>query len=194
MTESAIPWIALAVVLFWSVGAYNRLMRLRTQVIAAFGALDIRLSHYIVLVDDNAKAASGLALAGPVVFQAGEGCSAALAGLQGASTQFDASLRVARRQPLDSGAIAALQTAHATLQETWTRLQGECREHLHATPPSFPSPWNENALLATHAMAGFNRAVVAHNAAIAQFPALVLAHLFSFRPAAQCAALCGPGQ
>ncbi len=35
--DSALPWVALAVILFWSVGAYNRLVRLRSQAIAAFG-------------------------------------------------------------------------------------------------------------------------------------------------------------
>ena len=183
MTDPVIAWMVLAVVLFWSVGAYNRLMRLRALAIAAFAALDEHLGHYIVLVDDQLKAASGLALAQAVAAPRSAGPATAWAGLQGASTQFEASLRVARKQALDAGAMAALQTAYATLQMSWARVLEECRSYQDLLAPMGQPRWTENTRLASHAMAEFNRAVLAHNAAITQFPALVLARLFSFRPA-----------
>ena len=183
MTDTVIVWIVLAVGLFWSVGAYNRLMRLRAQAIAAFSALDPHLSNYVVLVDEQLKAASGLALAQAVAAPRGAGPATAWAGLQGASTQFEASLRVARKQALDAGAMAALETAHATLQMSWARVQEECRDYQDLLSPLGQQQWAENARLATHAIAGFNSAVLAHNAAVTQFPALLLAYLFSFRPA-----------
>ena len=184
MTDTEIAWVVvLAVALFWSVGAYNRLMRLRALALAAFSALDRHLGHYVVLVDEHLKAASGLALAQAVAAPRSAGPATAWAGLQGASTQFEASLRVARKQVLDAGAMAALQTAHATLQMSWARVQEEGRDYQDLLSPKGRQQWTENARLATHAVAGFNHAVLAYNAAVTQFPALVLAYLFSFRPA-----------
>lgn len=183
MTHSSIAWIALAVVLFWSVGAYNRLVRLRAQAIAAFVVLGGHLSDYIPIVDDHLKAASGLALAQAVATPRNANPTTAWAGLQGASTQFDASLRVARKRALDAGAMAALQTALATLQMSWSRVREECRDYQDLLSPIGQQQWADNAQRATHASAEFNRAVLAYNAAVTQFPALVLAYLFSFRPA-----------
>ncbi len=182
MTDSAIPWIALALALFWSVGAYNRLVRLRSQAIAAFVVLDGRLSHYVALVDDNLEALRELSPAHlPVEPDAGPAIDRA--GLLGACTQFQASLRVVRRQPLDAGAMAALHTAHAALQARWARVLEQEFVIQHPVAPTHQPSWAENSQLATHAIAEFNRAVLAHNAAITQFPALMLARLFGFRPA-----------
>lgn len=175
--------ISLALLLFWSVGAYNRLVRLRGQALAAFALLDAHLARYIELVDEHLKAASGLALAQAVAAPRGAGTATAWAGLQGASTQFEASLRVAHKQALDAGAMAALQTAHATLQMSWTRVQDECRAYQDLLSPTGQHRWAENTRLVHQAIAGFNRAVLAYNAAVTQFPALLLAYMFSFRPA-----------
>ena len=187
MTDPVIGWLVLGVVVFWSVGAYNRLMRLRAQAIAAFAALDGHLGLYVVLVDDYLTAASGLALALTDAAPRSAGPASAWAGLQGASTQFGVCLRVARKQALDAGAMAALQTAYATLQISWQRALQKYRASQEPNAPSgqpqWTEQWTENTRLATHAMAEFNRAVLAHNAAITQFPALLLARLFSFRPA-----------
>ena len=103
--------------------------------------------------------------------------------LLAASSQFDASLRVARKQALDANGIAALQTALAVLQAAWQRVVEKSLDHQHLLPSTYQSQWAENNQLVSHASAGFNRAVLAYNAAIAQFPALLMARLFAFRPA-----------
>lgn len=183
MTDYVAVWAVLAVTLFWSVGAYNRLMRLRAHAVAAFAALDGRLAHYLALVDECLKEASGLALAQAVAAPRAGDPSTVWMGLQGAGTQFEASLKVARRQPLDAAAMAALQTAHATLQVAWMRVQDECRDYRNLLHPSTRPGWTENALLVNEGTAEFNRHVLAYNAAVTQFPALVLASLFGIRPA-----------
>ena len=183
MTDQVVAWLVLAVLVFWSVGAYNRLVRLRSQAITAFGVLDRHLGHYLVLVDEHLKDASGPAPAVTLAPGAAITSTSALAGLHGASSQFDVCLRVARKQALDAGAMAALQTAHTTLQMSWQRVLQEYRACPDPqVPPGHPL-WTENTRLAAQAVAEFNRAVLAHNAAIRQFPALLLARLFSFRPA-----------
>ena len=183
MTPSWIAWITLAFALFWAVGAYNRLVRLRAQAIAGFLALDGHLSQYTAIVDDQLKTASCRALAQAGATSLDASPAAAWAGLQGASTQFEASLRVARKQALDAGAMAALQTALATLQMSWSRVRAACRDDQDPLAPMGERPWAENTQNANHARAEFNRAVEAYNAAVTQFPALVLAYLFSFRAA-----------
>ena len=183
MTPSWIVWITLALALFWAVGAYNRLVRLRAHAIAGFGVLDGHLSSYITIVDEHLKAASGLALAQAAATPPRARPATVWAGLQGSSAQFEASLRVARKRPLDAGAMAALQTASATLQMSWSRVREECRDDQDLLSPAGERTWAENTHNANHASAEFNRAVLAYNAAVTQFPALVLAYLFSFRPA-----------
>jgi LemA protein len=183
MTHSWIAWILLALALFWAVGAYNRLVRLRAQAIGGFVVLDGHLSRYIAIVDDHLKAASGLALAQAAATPRSANPATVWAGLQGASIQFETSLRVARKRPLDAGAMAALQTALATLQMSWSRVREECRDYQDLLSPKGDAPWTENTQNANYASAEFNRAVLAYNAAVTQFPALVLAYLFSFRPA-----------
>ena len=183
MTDTLIAWITLPCLLFWSVGAYNRLRRLRAKALVAFAALDAHFAQYIALVDEHLKAASGLTLAQAVAASREADPATAWAGLQGASTQFKASLRVVRKQALDAGAMAELQTAHTTLQMSWERVRRECRAYQALLTSMGEQRLMDNARLASRAMGEFNQAALAYNTAIAQFPAVVLAQLFSFRPA-----------
>ena len=182
MTDSAAVWAVLAVVLFWSVGAYNRLVRLRSQAIAAFLKLGEPLGRYVGLVGEYPESTPDLGHEQPSA-RPGGAAAMARAGLQAASTQFDASLKVAGRRPLDANGIAALQTALAVLQVAWARAQGIDLGQQHPLTAACQLQWAQNDQLASHAAAAFNRAVLAHNAAIAQFPALLLAQLFGFRAA-----------
>lgn len=173
-----LPWGLLALVLFWAVGAYNRLVRLRGQALAAFQPVDARLSQFITLLQEQSPLPFDPSRTQPLWLS-----STLWAGLQGASTQFDVALRVVRRQVLDPEAVAALRTAQDTLQVWWERLVQECRDHPDQTPESWQMAWMDNRRQVVEVSEAFNQAVLAHNEALAQFPALVLARLFSFRPA-----------
>src|SRR4051812_45589476 len=102
MDTSIVVWIAAAVTVFWSVGAYNRLVRLRSEANAAFAALEAELTRQVQLVhacippEEEQQASS---------FSGG---SAFWGGLQGAASQLSASLAAARARPLDPDRIAAL--------------------------------------------------------------------------------------
>lgn len=172
------PWWILALVLFWSVGAYNRLVRLRGQALLAFQPLEARLAQFIVLLQEQSPLAFDPLRTQPLLAS-----SSLWAGLQAACTQFDVALRIARKQVLDREAMAALQTAHATLHVWWDRLMDAGREHPEVLPASWQLAWIDNQRHAADATEVFNQAVQAHNTAIAQFPALVLARLFGFRAA-----------
>jgi LemA protein len=179
--ESTTLWVALALALFWVVGAYNRLVRLRGQVLLAFQPLDARMAQFIVLLQEQSPLVFDPLRTQPVLVGSG-----LWAGLQAACIQFDVALRVVRKQVLDAESVAVLQSAYATLQVWWDRLvteSHECHEHPETLPASWQMAWMDNRRLVGDTVEVFNQAVQAHNAAIGQFPALVLARAFGFRAA-----------
>ncbi len=172
MNISVAIWIVWAVVLFWAVGAYNRLVRLRSQAIAAFTPLELQFSQYVTLVQGS--------FALPVeVEEAG-----LRAGVLAAARQFESSLKAARGHPLDALAMRALQTAHETLCVSWQRLRDEPPDLAgEPLPAVLQQQWEHIALQVGNARDEFNRQVRAYNEAIVQFPAHLLAWLFGFKPA-----------
>lgn len=178
MIDLTTLWVGLAVLLFWSVGAYNRLVRLRGQILLAFQPLDARMAQFITLLQEQSPLVFDPMRTQPLLAD-----SRLWAGLQAACTQFDVALRVVRKQVLDAESVAALQSAHTTLQVWWDRLVSECRDHPELLPASWQMAWMDNRRLAGDAVEAFNQAVTAHNAAVSQFPALVLARTFGFRAA-----------
>lgn len=171
MSGSVSFWIVSAVVLFWAIGAYNRLVRLRSKAIAAFAALDEQFRLYVTLVHGNF----------PVV---SDDTVTARAGLAGAAQQFDTSLRDARRHPLDAMAMRALETAYETLGSSWVRLCNEPPDLAGAPlPETLRQQWEHIVSNADRMKAEFNQHVQAYNEAIVQFPAGLLAGLFGFKPA-----------
>lgn len=165
-------WVVWAVVLFWAVGAYNRLVRLRSQAIAAFTPLDMQFTQYVTLVQGSFALPSDDEEAG------------LRAGVLAAARQFESSLKAARAHPLDALAMRALQTALETLCESWSRLRDEPPDLAgEPLPAALQQQWEHITLQTGHAKAEFNRLVQDYNDAIVQFPAHLLAWLFSFKPA-----------
>lgn len=184
-------WILLAVLLFWAVGAYNRLMRLRSAAIQAFGGLDAHLVRTITMLGEYE--ATLLPERSP---------SDARAALWAATTQFGASLAAARARPLDTAAAAALSTAEQVLNVAWQAVvrdragapvdgvgDGPVPHAAAGAPPADQTlaAWiirrDQQAAHNDLARQQFNDAVAQYNRAIAQFPASVLAWLFGFHQA-----------
>lgn len=167
--------LLLAVLLFWSVGAYNRLTRLRASASQAFAALDEWLVQQLAWVQGCLPSDGREAQASPV--------QDAWCNLQAASEQLAHSLAAARVRPLDPRAVAALTAARSVLNTSWQRLRAQG----DPTGSAVPEAWRaEHEQLLSHILQrceAFNQAARAYNEAIAQFPALLLARLFGFRPA-----------
>lgn len=178
MWSSPLFWICIAVALFWALGAYNRVMRLRSAVVQAFGSLDAHLVRLVALLGEfGASQASQVS--------AGERLGPELAALQGATTQLSACLAVARAQPLGTEAQAALSAAHGVLQVSWHKLLEASPEASEAVPPplrTWSQRWDEHAVATQQARDVHVQAVDQYNAAVRQFPASVLARIFGFRP------------
>lgn len=172
-------WLAAGVLLFWSVGAYNRLIRFRSEAVTAFAALDAALARRVELVRSFLPAAQG-----GDALAASDARASVWAGLDGAAHQFGACLSAARSRPLDPGAIAALAAACDVLTMAWRRVQLEAGDLAGpALPESVCAEWDQLTQRVGNASEHFGQCVATYNQAIAQFPALLLAWVFSFRPA-----------
>ena len=116
MSPSLLFWVAAAALLFWSVGAYNRLVRLRSEANMAFTALEIELTRQVQLVQSFLPAQDEQAA--PL-----DGDSVFWTSLGGAASQFAASLAAARNRPLERGGIEALGAAQDVLATAWERAE-----------------------------------------------------------------------
>ncbi|MBZ4210151.1 MAG: hypothetical protein D4R79_11870 [Comamonadaceae bacterium] len=163
MSSSVFLWFGAAVLLFWAVGAYNRMVRLRSQGIAVFAVLEGLLNQFVPM-------------AGPDVTDS--------AALVAAADQFQVALKICRSQPLDGATISALTMAYETMCLCWSRQrQHRPRGSAPEQPEVLPLHWEQLVAQTEMARAEFNKAVARYNAAVTQFPAVLLARLFGFRPA-----------
>ncbi|MDM0045005.1 lema family protein [Variovorax dokdonensis] len=189
-------WLAGAVLIFWFVGAHNRLVRLRSAALVAYGALDAALARQVDYarsrVADDANLDAGSALVA-------------------AAAQTSAMMSAARQKPLEPNGVEALGTALTVLLDAWERifpgeavsfdaegtlsrpasLASSVREvgtlpgdplEFSATSP--PLAWPEPSAAAEIARAQFNLAVSRYNRAISQFPAMLIAWAFRLHRAA----------
>ncbi|RYF29356.1 MAG: lema family protein [Comamonadaceae bacterium] len=191
LPESFVGWIVAAVLLFWFVGAYNRLMRLRTAALQAYATLDATLVRQLEFIQTRLLAPDD----DPALADAGVRAS-----LQGASTQLTTLLAATRLKPLDPERMAALGTALQVLLSAWQRLHPDAVISFDAdgmlsrpapldgaedpASASTPIPWPEPSAAAEIARSHFKLAVRGYNAAIGQFPALLVAWIMRLRPAA----------
>jgi LemA protein len=188
LSDSIAFWILGAVALFWFVGAYNRIVRLRSAALQAYAALDAALMRQLDFVQARV-AEAGPAEGGP-----------AHASLQASAGQLVTLLAATRQKPLDPARIAALATALHVMLGAWQRLHPDAVVSFEADGTlSRPAPlaaredaaagtapiaWPEPSAAAEIARSQFGLAVAQYNAAIAQFPALLVAWIMQLRPAA----------
>ena len=192
LPDSIYWWFGGALLLFWFVGAHNRLMRLRSAALVAYAVLDAALIKQL----DYAQTRSTRAL---VVSGVARNDVNSESSLLSAVAQLSAMLAMTRLRPLEPSRIASLGTALNVMLNAWERmypgevlrfdaegtlsmpapLPGESAEM--PQPPSFA--WPEPSAAAEIARGQFNRTVQAYNRAIGQFPALVVAWAFRLRRA-----------
>lgn len=194
LPDSMVGWIVIAVLLFWFVGAYNRLVRLRAAVLQAYATLDAALRKQLDFVQASIMAA--------LPEKDASSHSSAVGPLQAATTQLATLLGATRLHPLDPGGMAALATALQVLITAWQRQHPDAVTVFEADGTlSRPAPllpagagaasgtlepmaWPEPSAAAEIARSQFNLAVGQYNAAIVQFPALLVAWMVRLRPAA----------
>ena len=197
LPESLGYWIGAALLLFWFVGAYNRLMRLRTAALQAYATLDAALVRQLDFVQSRVQPEL------VPVEGAGAVDASAQSSLRATTAQLSTLLGATRLHPLDPASIAALATALHVMLAAWERLHpyavlsfgadgtlsrpvpmGLKSDEPPAPDIEIPIAWPEPSPAAEIARQQFNTAVAAYNAAIAQFPALLVAWVMQLRHAA----------
>lgn len=184
MWSLSLEWLLLAVLVFWAVGAYTRLKRLRAACATAFQALDLHFQQILALLSEfesQPPAAEGEMLH-------------ARHALQPTAALLQSALLGARAKPLQADGVAGLDAAWQALQVGWTAYEAVVAQAAAAAAadstaqaPAGLGPWSQRwqqlHTLQAHAAQQFNQAVLAYNAAIAQFPACLLAWIFAFQRA-----------
>lgn len=167
-------WLLCLVLVFWCVGAYRRLVRLRTACCSRFSELDTAFRQVL----------GGLS---PVDAQhRAEAVSPAHQALHATAQLLDQALAAVRRQPLEADRLAALDAAWQALQVAWIAHVQVVAEHAEPSAGRWLADaharWQQQLTLQAHAAASFNRAVAAYNHGIAQFPAVLMARLLGMAP------------
>ena len=170
-TSQIVVWLIGAALLFWVVGAYNRLVRLRGTIVERFAPVDEQFRRRQALLQQQLDALV------PVLLNAGPRLDL----LRAAGQQVEAACAHARLHPGAVGAIASLRLADEILGEARARLpvQSVAGIDLSALNADLGSA---DATLA-FARGQFNQAVSEYNHAVVQFPTALIVSLFGFRRA-----------
>ncbi|MEY3888334.1 MAG: hypothetical protein RL650_2426 [Pseudomonadota bacterium] len=176
----------LAVLFFWAVGAYNRLVLLRAGVAKQFAAVDAQLLRVLVWLQGNLPASMRDMLsemeeaALPEALLKNERDLNLLKILEDLSDSLD----VARTQPLSAIAMQKVNQDRLALA-AWAKA--EVRAGQTGEPTWFiePLPYKFDRLKAQAwpLMDAYNQAVTKYNDAVTQFPASMLAKQVKFLPA-----------
>ena len=174
MFLSTVLSAVLALVIFWAVGAYQRLVRLRSAAVQAFARLDTHLVRTLALLGEYDAAQA----------TAGAPDLAARQALRATATECSTWLAAARSHPLHPDAALKLGAALQALDVAWGVLVQQIP--LLATPQGatpWALRWEQQQTDNAQARTQFGMTVTQYNAAIAQFPAQVLAWLWGFHAA-----------
>jgi len=169
---------AAAVLFFWVVGAYNRLMELRNAILRRFDRFDeqFKLRHALLLSHLDAHVAVP-----PIEATGADAAPEALQALRAACLQTHSACAAARSRPAVAEAVVSLRLAEAILQGTIDRLP-----QLNNDPGGLKLrgqlSTSESAMQI--ARSEFNDAVHDYNLAVRQFPTCLLAGMLGFRAAA----------
>jgi LemA protein len=172
--------VLLAVVLllvFWAVGAYNRLVSLRNRFKNGFMQIDVQLKRRYDLIPNLVETAKGY------MKHERETLEAVIAARNSAVTAN----AKASTDPTDAAAMQQMAAAEGALNQTLGRL--------FALSEAYPDlKANQNMMQLTEeltstenriafARQAYNDSVMGYNNASEQFPGSIIANMFGFRPA-----------
>ncbi|WP_334188038.1 LemA family protein [Noviherbaspirillum sp.] len=175
MVSTIILFAILLLLLFWAVGAYNRLVSLRNQLKNAFSQIDIQLKRRYDLIPNLVETARGY------MKHERETLEAVIAARNHAVT---ANAKAAV-DPADNGAVKQLAMAEGVLTSSLGRM--------FALSEAYPDlKANENMLQLTEeltstenriafARQGYNDNAMEYNISIEQFPVSIIAGMFAFK-------------
>jgi LemA protein len=177
MSMSTLVSIGLcALLVFWAVGAYNRLVRLKNTIGNAFGQIDVQLKRRYDLIPNLVEAAQRYL----------QHEQSTLEAVIAARNQARSASDAVRKRPANAGAVTALAVAEQALDGSLGRLFAVAEAYPELKADQTIRQLSEE-LTSTENKVGFarqayNDAVLDYNNAQGQFPALLIARLFGFAP------------
>jgi LemA protein len=177
-----------AVTIFWAVGAYNRLIRLKNVIANSFAQIDVQLKRRYDLIPNLVEAAK------KYLQHERDTLEAVIGARNRAKTASDA----VRSRPASATAVTALATAEQSLSGSLDRLfavaeaypELKADETIRGLSEELTSTENK----VTFARQAYNDAVLDYNSAQAQFPALLVARAFGLVPSAMLQATESPAE
>ncbi len=175
MTGLIILLAVVLVILFWGVGAYNRLVSLQNQVKNAFSQIDVQLKRRYDLIPNLVETAKGY------MKHERETLEAVIAARNQAVSAN------AKAAPSDTGAMREMAAAEGLLSSTLGKM--------FALSESYPElKANENMMQLTEeltstenriafARQAYNDGVMQYNTSREQFPGSIIAGMFAFKQA-----------
>jgi LemA protein len=177
-TTQLIVWAVVIALVFWAIGAYNRLVRLRNAITNAFAQIDVQLKRRYDLIPNLVETAK------KYLSHERETLEAVIA----ARNQAQAAQTSARAAPTTAAAIGALATAETVLGGALGRLFAVAEAYPELKADQTIRDLNEELSSTENKVAfarqAFNDAVLDFNNAAQQFPTNLVAGVFSFKEAA----------
>ena len=181
-TTQIVTLVVLAVIGFWMLAAYNRLVRARNEIGNAFAQIDVQLKRRYDLIPNLVDVAR------KYVQHERDTLEAVIAARNGARTARDA----AAAKPADPGRIAALAGAEGTLAGLMNKLAVVVEAYpalkADATLRDLSEELNHTENRIAFARQAFNDVVLEYNNSAQQVPTNMVAGLFGFNAAAMLAA------
>ncbi|MBL0729512.1 LemA family protein [Piscinibacter sp. HJYY11] len=177
-TVQYVSIFVLAVLVFWGVGAYNRLVRLRNVIANSFAQIDVQLKRRYDLIPNLVEVARKYAAHERETLEA----------VTAARNQAKSAADVARSHPAAAGAVTSLAVAEQVLTGAMGRLMAvveaypelKADQSLRELAEELTSTENKISF----ARQLFNDATLDYNNAAQQFPTNLMASMFGFREAA----------
>lgn len=177
-TVQIVSVIVLAILVFWGVGAYNRLVQLRNVIGNSFAQIDVQLKRRYDLIPNLVEVARKYAAHERETLEA----------VTAARNQAKAAADVARGRPAAAGAVTSLAVAEQALTGAMGRLMAVVEAYPELKADQSLRELAEE-LTSTENKIGFarqlfNDATLDYNNAAQQFPTNLMASMFGFREAA----------
>lgn len=183
LSPDTLRWIyrmaGVALLLFWMVGAYNRLMRHRNALATAWGQIDELLTRRAAALE-------------PLMQQLQEPMAAeanTLAALQQALERQQLAARAVRSKPSAAAALQAWVVAEGELASPLARLSALVEQHPELAGSEAVKPLRDQLAelrpRLSYARQAFNDAAEAYNGAVEEFPTRLLMPLFGFHATAK---------
>ncbi len=176
-TTQIITLAVVALIVFWGVGAYNRLIKLRNEITNAFAQIDVQLKRRHDLIPNLVEVARKYL----------EHERETLERVTAARAQVVAATDLVRSQPNQAGPIKSLNLAEGVLSSAMGRFQAivEAYPELKADESlrdlSEELTHTENKVAFSRQL--FNDATLDYNNSAQQFPANLVAGVFGFKAA-----------